>query len=690
MKNYLKFGRVEILVLTGGNAAILIKMAALIPELRDDFEKQIVLVIDVAEEIKKLPAVLPSNVYVFKLGEGETAQSIAIKTVNQRTLAKRKGAVSENGCSQQRTLGHDAMQRLAKQFVAFIRTVLVPAAFRLGQGVLSLVHLRVISSICGGTGAGAGRLVAEIIAAVFLESTSAVVQTTYQLTGAQSYLACGPGVVPNSGACLSDVLAHVCDPQRHPREVLSGLLMELPQVTEEQRQKIVAVIYQTLLCENYSQIMDPLTSNVTADEDPYHFQLLRIALHEELDTLKDVAPTIASRYIKHLEGLVDLSKQRYSDAVKELQFEIRSSPQQRPSAKQLLETLDRETIEPDDFIALVKSPEKLYNIRVNALSADGALLGLSDAARTWAIPPTTTTQIATRQRQFIGSLNLLEKERKGIEQELYELLREQTKQEARIRRLLKLWTPHSAWQRTKSLMSSSNQVLAELADAIVKLRAAFDAIWLAVAELDEIKNAIQAVRAEQQQLNQKLLQLQSVLATLRYRSAEHDAQEYVIPKPLDTVLIALWQCDSQSPQAQLGQIMLHAVQCVTLTGLAKCLGCRDARIETLAQALIERNYEFLCPPWGGEARQKPGMLLHALPPLEQTTFDQLSGYVRDRMPERRLLMTDSVYAGIRPIDLEIVTVNSREEVMTDLYEDALRQALNSPHPGLYFPFGRPQ
>jgi hypothetical protein len=233
-------------------------------------------------------------------------------------------------------------------------------------------------------------------------------------------------------------------------------------------------------------------------------------------------------------------------------------------------------------------------------------------------------------------------------------------------------------------------VLAELADAIVKLRAASDAIWLAAAELDAINNAIQAVRAEQQQLNQKLLQLQSVLATLRYRSAEHEAQEYVIPKPLDSVLIALWQSDSQSTQAQLGQIMLHAVQCVTLTGLAKCLGCRDARIETLAQALVEENYELHCPPWGGEARQKPGLLLHALPPLEQTTFDQLSGYVRDRMPDRRLLMTDAVYAGIQPIDLEIVTVNSREEVMTDFYQDALRQALNSQHPGLYFPFGLPQ
>lgn len=671
-----------VLVLVGGHGQRLLPWVHLLYPF-----VQYVIVVDAEHELERSRR--PKGkmlVQFFSLGLGHTAQSLlsGCSPAVQSHIRSIGGMAASGGMGQCILVGREAGKRLvdSPDFQRFIKQQLVPELRARSGGTIPEVRFLTLGSLAGGTYSGAELPVAEGAAAIVQRQTGAIVSVEYLATGGLTYEGLGDRTWQNTASALADLTFNVTDPNRDPLLVRRLRLIDLPVCGRDQdrRDVYLTAIEQVARTRSVAYELERDAPNNALDGRFGNVQIWEAAFGQELQLRDDIAPVVASLYLPPLATV--LARQPVARDDERLELADARTPLPTCSVDEVIADAVERPVE--QSLAELLVPTQRHDVTAWVHLDATRRERIVDLPERWAAPATTVATLDERL-QFVRRLGaMLANESATLAAQRDD---EEELQAAAVKRYRKTHgrlNPEGAWGHLLSAVSSTGSKLNRLHRAGETIRQSADELAQVSAEQAEVARGIVIVGAECDYLEGRLKKL---ISSIQEAGPELGAaRPRVTVRPLDERLLDLWQACDQSSEA-LAEAILESVALATLDGLAAVTGASAARVEEVAQRIVNGEcYATPAVPWGGQRRASDGRTIHLLPPVESWVRESLVKAVAAKDERLDLDFVDAT------VVLNVVAVTMRKvREIDDLFTAPLRSALEevqaSACPEMFLPEG---
>lgn len=672
-----------VLVLVGGHAQ------RLLPFIRILFpEVTYVLVIDAVDELQRLGFATQSmNVQLFPLGVGHTAQTYTLNLSPelQAYMASVGGMDASGGLGQALAVGHTAGKMLvaSPEFLEFVRRTLLPKMRARSGGALNLARLIFAGSLAGATFAGAALVIATILTRQFLDLTSASVSVEFLATGGLTYEGLGDRTWSNAASALTQLLAYVADPGRHPREVRKVRLLEFEvlELDEALRDAYLAQVEQAAHCEWLRLDSQRRGPNDALNGRFGNTQTWEVAFGHPLEITYDVAAVANETYGAPIRDA--LGRKPQASVVEALEFEHQRARLHNGSVESILADIADRLAE--QAIAELCAPSYRNQVQIFARRNASDRLNLAFLETLWASAPPTCHLADERLQLQRRLLELLREEARDLAERRESTEAAITVEIAKFRKYHRRLNPDGFQQSLQSALSSTANKFTKLSQAAFKIRKLSDELNEIVAEEAAVNRVSVVVARAYDYLLGKLTRIVESLHEVGALLGSEPPK--VVLYSLDERLSELWNAVDEGSVAFLDALR-RSVQYATLAGLAKITAAKAPEVEEIVREIVSgRAYATSAVPWGGRNRADQGRVVHVLPPMEMEAQRLVLEAAARLNPAVNITFADSSPVVVNIVAVTMRLVRNLGDVITEPYLLGLKEAVNAACLYLFFPFG---
>ncbi len=652
-----------------------------------------VLYLDVPNEVD---AVLPrAGVLSVTLAAGETLGTLAGKGCPQAFqdfLARRPGVNLSVGRGQLRAVGALAGQKLLAEptFNRFLIDQIFDPLFVKHNGQLDQVEITVCTSTAGGTGGSVGPAVGQALAQIFFESTEAIVHMQFVRVGSLSYVGLGDRIHRNGAATLAEDLQYVLSPERHPREVRSLVLCEVPMVggSKEQRDRFVVQLAQALRGWAVREVLYRCAPNDALDTALGTISIVRAGWGQPLAERR-VAADVAAQLLPVLQGVCRVGPRPGFVEGIEIVSEARPAPSVR-SVEELLSLIRNSGgVEPPELLEACTEPASVCaSVSVQArLRAREALSLSGRSGLLFSTPSRTAGEFTTKFATLRALISNLDREVDTRAGKAQVLRRSEERAVGELQSTFKQCFPRGPLERVKVLLSNPRTTMAQLKSLITGVREVAEKRSAVEAEIQALRSVRGKLAAELEADRARLQRATEALLTLCPGYDTAGAQRLVQARDADEVLEELLEIAlrTELDRDALQTLLASSTRTVTLAGLAEITGAAEPRAASVAAQLSQGSPATRAPVWGGKKPLGKGDLIIALPPLAPEIEEELRGILAAEAPGIVAASADSAQGGANVLRLEIHKPRNWEEIFTPFILKNLEKAWQEKE--LYFTNG---
>ncbi|HKI34405.1 MAG TPA: hypothetical protein VKA46_21300 [Gemmataceae bacterium] len=673
-------GSASVVVLVGGAFQHLANSAAAAGA-------DVVVYIDVPNELE---AVRPRNgVISVTLAAGQTLGTL----VNQdcpgpfKEFVERHPAVNLSvGLGQLRAVGALAAAKLLEdpEFVRFLNEEIFERLFIKHNGSLDQVMITVCTSTAGGTGGPVGPAVARALAVVIFDRTEAVVHTQFLRAGSLSYVSLGDRVHHNGAATVAEDLRYIQACERHPREVRSLVLFELPMVgpRKDQRDGYVVAAAQALRARAVREHLDRCSPNDALSSPFGTVSLLRVSYWHGLADRR-VAAEVAGKYLGQVKRALAAAPR--AGLIDDVRVVLRQAPAQSPSLEEITDLVrqSRGVRPPDLFAICTRAKVRYTGGTVAARIGDRSVRDLAAEVRLFSAPCRTETEFVTKLTTMRALDAALEAELEARSTRAAELRRKTEGAQAALTKALRQHYPGGLFERLQATLAHPRAKVVVFKNALTRSREAANELATVEAEAEVLRVVRARLHAELEAEGRRLQGLAHVLAEL---APAGPVQGLIEVTELDAVLERLLETAAQGPDSpELLRLLGSCVKRVTLAGLAEITRAPEPRLASVAATLVRGKPPTQAPVWGGKRPLGRGQVITVVPPLADRAEEELRALVRKSDGEMVLACADTAEGGVNALRLEVYKPKHWEEIVTPFIRKNLEEARREP--ALYFTNG---
>lgn len=628
-----------------------------------------------------------NNVKLFKLGSAQTADTLfATAPPAKREIVKASAGIdAANGCAMVRGIGAEAtVQLLQSDEWQKAKQELVDELLIGCKGSLPYVVLRIVGSLCGGTGGGGMQPVGHDLATSLAAALGTNVHLHFDAAGMVTFLSLGERIGKNATCALADLTDYATRKETESRITKSLSLVEYPSFRRAKAARDAHVLLdeQAIASTEVQRLLDQRAPNVAMDGPLGNISLRKVDAFTPLDPAK-IAKAVADTYADQLKLLLDHAMPD-PRCVEDIRLTERTMPLPREEVAEIAcRTLTEEF---EDVAAAVTQPGEAVEIDAVVSLSNSRLFPVAAAPSLWALPPVsprdaqqrliTQGAVADAIRDRIA---ILEDERLDIEDELNERER-------------KLKSLHGAIQRTRfmdrlrGLLTTLDAKLEAFEGGATEFRDTADKMHLIDSRLNALESALSCV---EQEISHLRGHIQSIVGTLRSNApaAVGDGVDPpVTVRQLSEIWQDLWTLPSASQEEQ-RRLIASCVAGVTISGLARITDAVPPRLEAIADRLARGQATTHGPFWGGQPRNDQALVINVIPPVDPSVAERLRSLILERNADILLAVADTATAGVNVVRFTIHPVRSVDELYPTLLRQKLIEAQQDRLKPLFLPFG---
>jgi hypothetical protein len=648
----------------------------------------LVLYLDVPNEVE---ATRPrEGVISITLACGETLGTLASAGCPgdlKDFFANRPGVNLSLGLGQLRAVGDLAVRkRLADPaFERFLVEEVFDRLFVKHNGSIEQAILTVASSDAGGTGGPAGLPVASALAQILLERTDAAVHVQVLRVGSLSYFGLGDRVHTNAAATLAEDVSYVLSARRHPREVRSLLLCELPMVGahKDQRDDYVVQLCQALRASEVLTDLNRSAPNNAFDTPFGAISVLRPSWWRGIED-RQIAAEVAAYYLPRLDRIRRTGP--FPGVLKGVQVVLKEGQKKAPSVDDLLATVRSCRAQPKDFFATCTQPSASCTGTVLATARNGTVVNVTTKLRLcFSTPCSTEAEFTTR----IGTLRAMEaavaSEHQQRTARIGVLQRDRLATHVELKKALKLVYPRGPADWVRTALANPGAKVTAFRNAMNRVREVADELVQREAEAQALDDARRQLDAEIKRERERLQGVSSVLAPFRPTEETPGQNHLVEVTDLDAVLNELLESNPGTDPEEVLRLLGSCARRVTLAGLAEITQAKEARAESIARQLAHGAPATQAPVWGGRKPLARGDVITVLPPVEDEVKEDIRKILANLDGHMVLASSDTGQGGVNALRLEVFRPRSLEEIFTPFIRKNLTIAVEGGR--VYFPNG---
>ena len=674
-------GVARLVILAGGAFACLARYAQIL-------KADMAILLDVSEEVNRVAAA--ANVVRVALATSETlatlCQAVSSPAELLARISKLPGVTLDRGLCQVRAVGAMAVKQLLKQpaFGDFLDEALT-RLLMLHNGSLDRVEIIVLSSTAGGTGAPCGPVIGQAFVQTITEHSDAVVDLHFLRAGSLSYLGLGKAAQVNDAADIAEIIEEVTSPIRHPREVRSLDLAELPIAGQDQvlRDQYAREFVQAYLAEGVQTLLNRTQPNVALTSEWGAVSLFEVGWGASLSSGRVAAET-ASQYLSEVKELLSTPP----GGVDAIEVVIGQNAFTHEFSEDAIRNLIRTSgkVRPDDLLArCTRLQASCATVAVRA-RVDGQSIDLANGPLPVRIVCRSTGDFRKKLSVLSGLEQRIATETGVLRQQLAALEGDRRRAFALLEQADQKLYPIKLRERVLRVFANPQAILVTFRNALQHVRD----LDLRIARLRAQAAALEEIRgrfaADLETTRKQLAKAVDLLAAVRLTGdGASSPRRLVRVAPLDTVMEAMIELAS-APKAERSafvELLASAAEAVTLDGLALITQAREPRLDLVANQLVRGEAVIaLSPPCGGRRPTSEGDRIVVLPPVESSLADELRGMLKELSPGFVVAFADTAEGGANVVDLRVHRVRYFEELLTPWRSRNLRKAKEEPD--LYF------
>ena len=542
----------------------------------------------------------------------------------------------------------------------------------LAHGSLTELRILFLSGISGGTG-GAGLLRLFQTVTDLFSSHSLSITATVHLLGPLSFEARGPRTLRNAGCSVAEWAAVLAEWQ-NPKVGISVVCHEVQPVGDDvvQRDRLVQERVYVLEAPVVEESLSIARTNHSADGRFGNVLFPRTA-HFERVSDRQVLSDLAAEYL----GIVDsLLEPTGSLEVDRIEFDYVDQSASVPTAQSLLDELELFTSRSGIRTRLTESCSRQISARAIAILPGRDQLPVGNIREVITEPVTTPGEAKDRLRLLSGLKRAVHGGIGRTEQEVLELSARNTElANAAAAAVLQLGgCGFSALFRSAEALRERSIVAIELFLESSRL------LGEAKAELTCLVNLQDYLEGQYEALLSRLERLAVALESSISRGCDVDLTPHVIGRPIDECFGPLMLAAGRDPADEASSFrrtLKHSVGTVTLHGLAKIVGAKEATVEAVVDAAIQRDGDQ-SPPWGGAIRSdKPDSNFVVYPYVAPETKSQIERHHERIGTHFKTAFADETAPTRNVIKLELRHGRGLSDFFTPLHEVHVTKALES-------------
>lgn len=668
----------RVVFVIGGMKQKLVRQLARLPN-------TLVFVIDVDEEMDRIKSVLVTyGALTFSLGTYESLATLCADASPRIRAAARMVAamLAREGCGASPMAGRLAALKLVetREFQQALHSV-VDRSLKATNGRLPCFEVIVLGSYCGGVCAGAACVIAEAMMDM-LATLPVTAKVLLDLTGAITVRGISPLAGQNAAATLPH-LVHFAVTAARPqfsRMMVSVHLSELNPFGQDHhgRAQLISLDEQSVRAMEIQENLIRISPNQAATGLLGNILARELEVFELIDVDREVLPTVADRFLRGL----DESRQAVM-ADPSLVREMRWNPERR--------TLHRLSISEvaararsftfDEFCrAVLRAGEEIDYAWQLDLGPDGEF-ELVKVDEYYADPP-SNAYAATKRLSLLATFAEVAEQEALIRQD--EIAAHQADIDARMSRLRKVFRK---FQRRRYWQSEDHLEQALMA-AAQEVRDIHDAQLDLEAQLALIQLGRSKVKTEEDFLGARLHEIEKLLEKFAPRGRDTFRGNLVITPTFNAAFADLWRLTLQGETEQRAGLCRLA-PLVSLDGLALIVGSPVAKVDDIAERIVQGTPVIQCPPHGGLVRTDHVFKAYCLPPVDGAFAELLRKKigVLDPSPTSVVVFNDMTEAGLTVCRYTFRDFKDVEQLMGGMLWHDLQRAEDSPTGTLRFPKG---
>jgi hypothetical protein len=648
----------------------------------------VVFVIDVDEETGRIRMLMVAyGVQTFSLGTYESLATLCEHANPHIRAAARKVAamLAREGCGASPMAGRLAGLKLVqtREFQHALDAV-IDRAIKATSGRLPHFEVIVLGSYCGGVCAGTATVVAEAMMDK-LATLPVTVKVVLDLVGATTVTGISPLAGQNAAATLPHLVhfAVTANKWKYRRMMVNVHLSELPPFGQdrESRDQLIGLDEQSIRSLELQEELNRMSPNQATTGRLGNVVARELEIFQVLHVDREILPTVAARFLSELS---DAREQVMSDP--SIVRGTRWNPQHRSLHRlSIAEIVDRaESFTFEEFCRAVFRPgdDLTYAWQLD-LGPEGEF-ELAKVDEYFADPPATGAAAVKRLSLLATFVDVAQQDAAVRQDEIADLNAEIDGRMPRLRKLF-LQVQHPAfWQNAPRL---AGRLLTEAQ----QLRDTHDHKLDLEAQLTPINLGRAKVKVEGDFLDARLDEVQKMLEKFAPRGRDTFRGDLLVLPMLDAAFADLWRMTLQGESEQrAGLCRLASI--VSLEGLAQIVRSPVAKVDDIAQQIVEGNPTVQCPPHGGLVRTDHILTAYVLPPMDGAFAELLRTKIRllDPSPKSIVVFNDSTEAGITVGRYTFRDFKDVEQLMAGMLWHDLQRAEDSPTGTLRFPTSESQ
>jgi hypothetical protein len=642
----------------------------------------LVIYADVQSEVSSVGAQSSSDVLTLRLATGETLGTLTKDRCSaglKRFLEERSGVNLSVGLGQLRAVGALVAEQLVADpaFQEFMVKQVFERLLQLHHGCLEQIVLQVAWGMAGATGSGVGPEIAKAIAKVLLEFSNATVHVEALRVGSLSFSGLGDRVHANGAATLAEDMDYVLDPQRHPREVRSMVLLENPMVGPQKtrRDTFILQLMQALRSRDVQTTLQRSSPNEALSSTFGNIRILRASFFQSLSDRR-MAAEVARAYELDLDDVLRAGLQAGVGEEIGVKLAVDSMPHLQ-SVQQLADQIRRAkgVLPPNMLTDCLQSPVRYVCERI-LVSVPGEMqVNLRNLL---------TTSSASRS-QLAEKLSVLKALHFHLQRHLQERAGPLAKAKklsemagAQVKGMLTCFFPETWFDRLLAFFNNPQSMLVQFQNLVRTARQRLQEVARLQTEFNALQEASSQVSAE---LTAEQKRLRQTVELLRAVAGVAPAASLVRVGQLDQILVPLMELaakDQEEVSEAVFRLLASCVKQITMSGLAAVVGARETRAFQVAMALSQAKAATKGPAWGGKRHLGAMQRILVLPPMSPEDAEALRHLVGEFNGELILAFADAAQASVNAVLLEVYCPRHSEEIFTPFHVQHLRKACEEP------------
>jgi hypothetical protein len=664
-------GHVKLLVLVGGGAGCLAAYPSLLPDA--------VVVFDVAAELARydMRRCLKPN-WLVPLAFSQTTASLLRRASEafRQAVGHLPNVVADHGLAQEPMFGmlaaieyvtSAAFQRLADEVAAALTSA--------ANGTVASVTLEFHASLCGGTGCLSSIVIASHFRDALRARLAPVIEVRFRHIGAQTYQLIGRRTQKNAAAGLIRHLGALRESTGSDFDAACLSITEFhPRLGKNKtaRQSQVAQHFQATSCQQYENHVGELRPNWTTESTFGNVCLERIEFFYEV-TPEAVTFDVAPSYESDVSRMLHDERADFSRVEVKIDTKVKHVP--RPSIRRIIAIFQCTEMTREGLLALISEPGMRIQCLVLGEFSDGRRVNLHRVASEWSHTPTTIAEARERLMTYRTCLESLKRLMHELTMQKAELTAQAAWQSRWTALLARQVKPQNLLDALLSMLTSTETQVRLLQKHAKQLRRTRDDLQRVRCKLQAVRRARKAVRAKQRLDRRRLRGLAAMLKELGPSAAQQHEKPLVKPKAIDAVWTALWEF-REFTKAEKQQVLLDAVEQITIDGLAQVAGCREADLAAIARALVTNDAPNPAPFFAGKLRLDQPDVVLVLPPLAEADVRKIQDHF-DTVPalsRMKVVACDSAIAGLAIVKVSHYVVREYTEILTERVQHDLKEA----------------